>query len=259
MTDKPIPYDGWDAFKLAVQSLAEQYDVHIDMKQKYGRLDLNCRNAPKDKGKSSALFLLMEAIEVATEQTCQVCGASQAKQYKPKNWEVTLCQKCANKHVEPQYSIEDIAELKKLEKRRVYWYLSVFSFRADPIKHEEYFYQIYDVCHSLHGITVNCAGGGDYSPRRDMPSWTYEEVDKMVADIFSENPHIESIDFRWENQDVHRATREKPYSSKGAEDTALYSAGGISEDEWFRRLGVKKPSGKWFQRITRKWNLKIKK
>ena len=260
MEHKPIPYNGWDAYKRAAQSLADQYGVHIYMKEKNGGLDLDCRNAPKDRLKSSALYLLMEAIEIATEQTCQVCGANNSQHYMSKGWEVTLCSECAPKHVTNQRSMDETNDyIKKLEKRRVYWYLMVESSCAEPIKHDGYFHQIYDVCRSLNGMTVNCSGGGSYTPRRDMPSWTYEEVDKMVEDIFADNPHIESIGFQWETQDTYRATREKPYSSKPAEDTALYSAGDISKDEWHRQLGIGRRTDNWFQRVTEKWTLKIKK
>lgn len=122
------------------------------------------------------------------------------------------------------------------EEARIYWYFSGYGSCDEKLNKIDYFHQMYDVFPSLQKIEINCFDGKDHKIRRDMPSDTTREVEKMVADIFTHNPHIQSLDFYWIGKDKYTATRTNPHSSKAAEMTAKYEAGKITEREWLIAL-----------------------
>lgn len=114
---------------------------------------------------------------------------------------------------------------------RIYWYLATQECFIEGLENINSLYQFMTVYPSV-SITVNGPDGTTYKPGRDMPSWTNREIDTMIAEFFSSNPHIESIDFETAGTEAYRATPENPYFNKLGEYLAQYEAGDISKEEW---------------------------
>lgn len=238
MSTSKMPMTGWDKYRKAVTELEYLYGLKIHTKEKNGRLDLTIAGESPDH--SHPVWTLMQGIEYSTEQTCQVC-ADFGSSIDTGHWTFTLCKSCTQERlgtdVEHAEALTRSALAAKAPRKRIYEYISMGSTCTEEIEQFGHISLMYSVLHELQNIKINCKDGTHHYPRRDRPSWTISEIDIMLAELFEANPHFESIDFTWRGQKTaHRATREKPYTSKTAEVTADYAAGKISEKDWIKFL-----------------------
>lgn len=84
-------YRGWQSFANAIKVASADYDCEIVCRPEQGFLRVDCFFAPQH------IKTLAYAIEAATNQICQRCGAHPASKEVIDDWAWKLCQRCVKK------------------------------------------------------------------------------------------------------------------------------------------------------------------
>lgn len=116
MTKTALSYDGgWALLKKAATAIAEKWDVGVSISDKNGHLNIDWSD-PKGKFEG-ILHEIGQAIELASEATCQYCGSrSYVKQTDPPGYIYTLCGECRKMVEAPKGPEHDRLEAEALKR-----------------------------------------------------------------------------------------------------------------------------------------------
>lgn len=88
-------YKGWESFHLAIIELGQRLGQHVQTKPKNGYLQVDVYPAEGETA-DPILLAMADAVERATDFTCQLCGITPAdEQASQSGWVMKLCSRCA--------------------------------------------------------------------------------------------------------------------------------------------------------------------